>query len=625
MCGINGIYSFNKQLVDRARLQTMANVMVHRGPDDDGVEIDNFVGIGFRRLAIIDQSGANQPLFNENNRLMLVCNGEIYNYKDLREDLMTKGHEFRTNGDAETILHLYEEYGVDCVDHVQGMFSFILWDSEHELFFAARDHFGIKPFYYWYDDEKLICSSELKSVLGEFTGPAKLNEQSLLHFLSFQYVPEPATMVEGVYKLPAGHRLIVKGNDFKIERYWKPVFDPIEEPDEQVRKKIRKALTKSVELHSQSDVPIGSFLSSGIDSTAIAAMLRKMGPLKTFSVGFEGGLNECEVARKTAEILDTDHHEWTLSEEDFFQAVESAVWHQDDPVADPSAIPLYLLSKMASRHVKVVLSGEGADEFFGGYRIYQEPQALKYFQWLPPSIKRAWKKHSRQFPDFFGKNYLNRAMTLLENRFIGNAKIYTEDVLDVVHENLKERYLHNETAFQLVKPFYEGAKNMDDVTKMQIIDTNFWLPGNILAKADKMSMAHSLELRVPFVDQSVFEVGRKISLPGKVNRKTTKRIFREAMSGIVPDHVLHRRKLGFPVPLRNWLKGERGEKCLYFILESGLSQYLNERYVDKLFWEHQMDKADHSRKIWCLYILAQWHVLYIENEKKSYSYLDGAS
>lgn len=626
MCGINGIYSFKKLPIEIEALQRMASLMTHRGPDDDGIVVDRYAGMSFRRLSIIDKTGANQPLFNEDRSLMLVCNGEIYNYKTLRQELINKGHTFRSDGDVETIIHLYEEYGIDCVDHLRGMFAFILWDSKKEQFFAARDHFGIKPFYFWFNNDKLVCSSELKSVLNEGVGPFKLDEQSLLHYLSFQYVPEPATMVEGVNKLPAGYRLIARGSELTVEEYWKAEFEPTEEREDQVRENIKSALTESVQLHRQSDEPVGSFLSSGIDSTAIAALLRKSGPLKTFSVGFEdAGINECDIARETAKILGTEHYEWSLSEDDFFESVETAVWHQDDPVADPSAIPLYLLSQMASKHVKVVLSGEGADEFFGGYRIYQEPLSLQYFQWLTPSMKQTVREKLKFLPDFYGKNYLTRAMTPIEDRFIGNAKIFTDDVFDVVREDIRVRSNICETAFQRVKPYYEAAADYDDVTKMQIIDTNFWLPGNILAKADKMSMAHSLELRVPFVDRSVFDVARKISVQGKVDRKTTKRLFREAMKGIVPEHVLNRPKLGFPVPLRHWLRGERGKVCMLFILESGLNQYINETYVTKLFEEHQRGTSDHSRKIWCLYILAQWHVQYLEGGKSSFSYLSGVS
>ncbi|MBU9721440.1 MULTISPECIES: asparagine synthase (glutamine-hydrolyzing) [Bacillaceae] len=615
MCGINSYLSFSNQSINPTILQQMSDNMIHRGPDDEGFWIEKTIGMSFRRLSIIDTEGAQQPILNENETIVMICNGEIYNYRVLRNELEAKGHHFKTDGDTETIIHLYEEYGIDCVHHLRGMFSFILWDKKTNTLFGARDHFGIKPFYYLFDEQKLICSSELKSILKVSNQSHSLDPQSLVHYLTYQYVPEPRTMVNGINKLLPGHRLICRNQSLKIERYWEPTFQPKEQDVEVVKEKILTTLQESVKLHMQSDVTLGSFLSSGIDSTAIAAIMRKETKFHTFSVGFEGEQNECTVSRKTAEILDTYHHEWIIKEDEYFEAVNSSVWAQDDPVADPSAVALNLLSQLASEHVKVVLSGEGADELFGGYRIYQEPFAIRHIQLMPEIVKNILHQTIKHFPKFYGKNYIIRATTPIEKRFIGNAKIFTDDMVEILNDN-KMQYQYVD-AFEWAEQYYNRVKEHDDITKMQFIDLSLWLPGNILAKGDKMSMAHSLELRVPFLDKKVFEVASQIPTEYRVNRNRTKKIMRDALQGIVPEHVLNRPKLGFPVPLRQWLRGLRGEECLDVIKSSGLDQYINIDYVDALFRQHQTGKIDHSRKIWSLYTLSQWKVMFLDRYQSS--------
>ena len=605
MCGINGLIYFDGRDFDPSTLKNMCDQMIHRGPDDEGIYYALGIGLGFRRLSIIDTQGAQQPIANEDKTLWLVCNGEIYNYKHLREILTAKGHKFRTAGDAETIIHLYEEYGKDCVHHLRGMFAFILWDSKTKTFFAARDHFGIKPFYYTFNQDRLLCSSEIKSII--FTGltsPA-LNMQSLVYYLTYQYVPDPYTMFEGVMKLPPAHRLTVQQGKISIERYWSPEFLPLNRPASKMQREIVDVLQQSVKLHMQSDVPRGCFLSSGIDSTAIATLMRQHEEIKTFSVGFEGLNNECDVSGVTAKILKTEHHQWLIGEQDYFNAVKDCIWYQDDPVADPSAVALYLVSKLASQHVKVVLSGEGADELFGGYRIYQEPIALATIQWMTQPFKETLNQLVYNMPNFYGKNYLLRATTPLEQRFVGNAKIFTDEVYQLLVDSNK--YNHMQNAFQWAKQYYDQVSKLDDITKMQYIDLNLWLPGNILAKADKMTMANSLELRVPFLDREVFDVARTIPTKYRVDKTTTKRILREALTGIVPDHVIDRPKLGFPVPLRDWLRGKRGDICLGEIRHSGICQYIVENYATQLVRHHQAGKRDNSRKIWTIYVLAQWY------------------
>lgn len=624
MCGINGILYFGQvgqEINETDRLlKIMEDQMLHRGPDADGRYVHEQVGLSFRRLSIIDTEGAHQPLRNEDGSIYLICNGEIYNYLALQKELTSKGHQFRTQGDAETILHLYEEYGFDCVNHLRGMFAFIIWDEKRRIFFGARDHFGIKPFYYTYDHQKLVCSSELKSILNTNQGQWNIDIQGLYHYLGFQYVPEPRTMVDGVKKLPPGHRLIAKEGDVHIERYWQPNFEPSNHNQAKMVQSLRKTFDASVQLHLQSDVPVGCFLSSGIDSTAIAAKVSQLKKTHTFSVGFEGANNELNYSRETARLLQTEHHEWQISEQDYFGVLRDCVWHQDDPVADPSAVALFLVSQMASEYVKVVLSGEGADELFGGYRIYQEPLALKYLSWLPAKLKQSLNQALQNSRPFYGKNYLQRATTPLEQRFIGNAKIFTTDAQQVLAEQLTPDLAFLQDAFEWSGQYYQDTAKQDDITRMQHIDLNLWLPGNILAKGDKMSMAHSLELRVPFLDVEMFAVARTIPVKHKVNRKTTKLLLRAALSDLVPKHIIHRPKLGFPVPLAQWLQGKQGVKCLEVIKESGIEAYVNLRYIEELVRRHQRGEMNNTRKIWTIYIFAQWFQLYMNKSGQTLSF-----
>ena len=607
MCGINGLYYFKGTDNDPELLiKKMAKTMIHRGPDSDGFYANKRVALGFRRLSIIDLTGANQPISNEDGSIKLLCNGEIYNYLQLRDKLKSKGHRFSTNGDAEVIIHLYEEYGKDLVKHLRGMFAFALYDMMEDKLLLGRDYFGIKPLYYSLNDERFAFSSELKSILLAMENK-QLDEESLAYYLTYQYVPLNKTMVKDVFRLSPGHILEVSKNGIKEERFWKAEFEPVEKSKEQYIEEIRETLFESVKAHLQSDVPVGAYLSSGIDSTVIASMMSKIKDINTFSVGFEGKQNECDYSTETAKILGTNHHKWVISEEDYFNALKDYVWYIDEPVADPSAVALYLLSKLAAQHVKVVLSGEGADELFGGYKIYAEPQALKGIGSLPGPIKNCMNSVVKKLPNFYGKNYLLRATTELEQRFVGNAKIFVDDVKDVLLSTPSS----DNSPFELTAPFYTDSKHLDPLKRMQLIDINFWMPGNILVKADKMTMANSIELRVPFLDIEVFEVARKIPSRYNITPQTTKAILREAITEFVPPHIINRPKLGFPVPLAQWLKGPFGKECLDAIKDSGIGQYINLEYIDKLLKDHKADRANNARKIWTVYIVAMWYRRFI--------------
>jgi asparagine synthase (glutamine-hydrolysing) len=617
MCGIAGMFYYEPREMSDADIRAMTDIIVHRGPDEEGMYKSDGVLFGFRRLSIIDLAEGSQPLPNETESVWVVFNGEIYNYKQLRAELEALGHRFRTHSDTEVIVHLYEEMGEQCVHRLRGMFAFVVWDQQRQTLFGARDHFGIKPFYYTHDRHKLLFASEIKSLLVVPGVERAVNQESLLQYLTFQYVPQPETMFRGIHKLPHGHSFTI-GRDgvLRIRQYWDPQFTAEDRSMDDFIEELRERLRDSVEHHMQSDVKRGCFLSSGIDSTAIAAYMRQREPIKTFSVGFEGPNNEAIISADTALQLGTEHHAKMISERDFFDVLPAAIWHQDEPVADPSAIALYHVAQLAKKHVTVVLSGEGADELFGGYRIYREPSALRALSWLPESLKMRLHRLIEATPaSFYGRNYLLRATTPIEQRFLGNAKIFSEDTKAQLLSGDWRKQIAYREPFELVAPFYEKTRNWDPVTRMQYIDLHFWMPGDILMKADKMTMAHSLELRVPFLDKELFELVRKIPANYRIADGTTKAIFRRAMNGIVPENILQRPKLGFPVPLGEWLKGARAEQLLETIKGSGVDSYFSMQEVERLVRQHRDGQVDVSRKLWVLYVFALWHDTFLASDR----------
>jgi asparagine synthase (glutamine-hydrolysing) len=610
---------FDQREISDMALKAMTDVIVHRGPDDSGFWKEPGLGLGFRRLSIIDLKEGHQPLCNEDETVWIVFNGEIYNYKPLRAGLESRGHVFRTQTDTEVIVHLYEEYGEQCVQHLRGMFGFAVWDRKKRRLFGARDHFGIKPFYYSHDGNRFLFGSEIKSLLAAEDAERKLRPESLLNYLTFQYVPEPDTMFQGISKLPPGHAITVSPEgSVRIERYWDPMFEPVDRPLAHYIEEIREKLKESVALHMQSDVERGCFLSSGIDSTAIAAHMRAIEPIRTFSVGFEGPNDETRIARETAAALGTEHYAKIITERDYFESVPKAVWHQDEPVADPSAIALYHVAKLAREHVTVVLSGEGADELFGGYRIYCEPSALRPLSWLPAPLARLLNRIARLLPDgMAGRNYLLRATTPLEQRFLGNAKLLDEESKAAL-VRLDRRLLGSyRNPWQIAGQYYAKTRHLDPVTRMQYIDMNLWLPGDILMKADKMTMAHSLELRVPFLDKELFALAASIPASHRIAGGTTKYVFRKAMEGVIPDFILNRPKLGFPVPLRDWLKNKRGGELMEQIRGSGIDSVIDVNEVERMLQLHQSGRGDYSRIFWAVYIFGLWHETYLQESGRT--------
>ncbi len=605
MCGFAGFTGYLENGKDV--LTDMMNKIVHRGPDSAGQYIDDKAYMGFRRLSIIDLDNGSQPMFNEDRKIVITFNGEIYNHMELREELIAKGHIFANNSDTEVLIHAYEEYGKDMLNRLRGMFAFVIWDSEKETIFAARDFFGIKPFYYTVtDDGHLIYASEIKSILAHPSYKKEVNPVALENYLTFQYSVLEETFFKGIFKLMPAHCMTydVKNGMLNIERYWEPVFEPDNSKslDEWVNE-IDDAMHDSVKHHKISDVEVGSFLSSGVDSSYVAATFNGD---KTFTVGFDyEKYNEINYAKALSDKIKIDNYSKLVSSEEYWDAIPKIQYHMDEPLADPAAIALYFVSQTAAKHVKVSLSGEGADEFFGGYNIYHEPFDLNGFQKLPLGLRKGLASAAAAIPfKFKGKNYLVRASKSLEERFIGNAFMFNEAEREKILKNPTGKYPHTE----LTKPYYDKVKDLDDVTRMQYIDINFWLIGDILLKADKMSMAHSLEVRVPFLDKKVFDVARHIPTEYKVNQHNTKYAMRMAAHRYLPDMVAEKKKLGFPVPIRIWIKDEKYYNMIKKAFTSdAANEFFNTDILVQYLDEHKEGKADNSRKIWTVYMFLVWY------------------
>ncbi len=610
MCGFVGFTNYIKD--DGTILEKMMDTIVHRGPDVAGMYADSDIALGFRRLSIIDLEGGNQPMFNEDSTLVLVFNGEIYNYKQLREELRVAGHIFGSDADSEVVLHGFEQWGSEVVNRLRGMFAFVIFNKVDGTIFGARDIFGIKPFYYTVTENSFIFGSEIKSFIPHPEFEKQLNEQALAHYLSFQYSPSEETFFKGVYKLPPAHCFTFKNGEIKKERYFVPKFNTVPGVLDFYADEVDKAVRESVEAHKIADVEVGSFLSSGIDSSYIAeaAMVDK-----TFTVGFESGdgdrYNEINFAKQFADTIGVKNISKVITPEEYWQEFSKIQYHMDEPLADPAAIALYFVSKLASEHVKVVMSGEGADELFGGYRIYQEPITLTYYDRLPFSLRRIISKVCEHLPQIRGINYLVRRGKTIEERYIGNANIFSKKERDSI---LNSKIAKSTPVPKvLCDKFYDEIANKDDVTKMQYLDINMWLMGDILLKADKTSMANSLELRVPFLDKQVLELALTLPLDCRVNTVTTKLALRHAAEKTLPRVTAQKDKLGFPVPIREWLREEQYYNIVKEHFASDTAEkYFNTEKLVKMLNIHKEGKKDLSRKIWTVYTFLVWYNEYFK-------------
>ena len=600
----------------------------HRGPDEMDTWADGEVVYGFNRLAFIDLEHSHQPLVwgpPENpTRYTLNFNGEIYNYRELRRWLSDRfGTRFRTQGDGEAIVAAFHHLGPDSVKRLRGMFAFLIWDAQEKVVFGARDPFGIKPLYWSGGPGGVAFSSEKKSLL-ELSGPLgvreELDRRALQHYLVLQYVPEPESMHTGIRRVESGTSFYLRpGRRIQFQRYFFPRFDarPAADPDK-LYDEIADVMRDSVAKHmiSDPDVTVGAFLSGGIDSTATATLARQHNPnLIAFTAGFEReGYSEVDVAAETAQALDVRHVVRTVSAQEMMDALPLIVWYLDDPVADPALVPLWFIAREARKYVKAVLSGEGADELFGGYTIYNEPVSLAPFEKMPGGVRRAMGKVSSKLPEGVkGKDLLRRGSLDLEDRYYGNARNFRDDQLRaVLGKNYDERIGFKD----VTAPWYDVSRDWDPVARMQHVDLFTWLRGDILVKADKVTMANSLELRVPFLDTEVFEIASRLPKDQKLGGGTTKYALRQALKRIIPPHVLNRRKLGFPVPIRVWLRDEMVEWARGIIKESQTDHLLDRRGVMALLDEHREGEFDRSRQIWALLVFMIWHGIFVENRIK---------
>lgn len=601
MCGFVGFTNHIKQT--EKTLHNMMDTIIHRGPDSSGEYIDDFVALGFRRLSIIDLEFGNQPMFNEDKSLVLVFNGEIYNSRKLRDVLVTRGHAFSNQSDSEVLLHAYEEFGYDFVKELRGMFAFVIWDKNNKRIFGARDMFGIKPLHYAKMGDSFIFGSEIKSFLKHPSFKKELNREALENYLSFQYSPCCETFFKGVYKLSPAHYFVYENGKLEISRYW--MVDFKEENGKQLEEwadEIERVFDDSVEAHKISDVEVGSFLSSGVDSSYVACSANVD---KTFTVGFEQHkYNEINYAEELSEHIGVKNINKIISPEEFWDNFAKIQYHMDEPLADPAAVALYFVCKIASEHVKVVLSGEGADELFGGYNVYKDPVENAFYEKIPYGIRKFVAKVLSFFGERRGINYFIRRGQKVEERFIGNAYMFKKRE----REKILKKPVYAPAADQICKPFYDMVKDKDDVTKMQFIDMNMWMVGDILLKADRMSMAHSLELRVPFLDKKIVEVSRKIPLKFRVNKENTKFALRKAALRRMPKQVADKKKLGFPVPIRVWLRDDKYYNVVKDAFKSRVaSKFFNVSEILKLLDNHKNGKKDNSRKIWTIYTFIVWY------------------
>lgn len=605
MCGFVGF-------VDKAKdkkkiIKDMSDKIIHRGPDDYGYYTDNDVALGHRRLSIIDLKNGKQPIFNEDKSKVIIYNGEVYNHKEIREELIKKGYKFSTNTDTEVILNGYTEYGDKLFNMLRGMFAFVIYDIKDKTIIGCRDHFGIKPFYYYQTDDEFMFASEIKAMLPHPNFKKELNDKALKMYLIFQYSVFDETFFKNVYRLNPGHYFKYHDGKLTVKKYFDIEYHKEKKSYEEYRQEIKDILSNSVKCHQvNSDVEVGAYLSGGVDSSYVVGISK---PDKTFSVGFdEAGFDETELAQDFSKLMGIKNYRRYISKEDFFNALPKVEYHTDEPHANLSTVPLLFLSGLASEQIKVVLSGEGSDEMFGGYNEYYEPLAVRIYMNMPGFIKRPLASISSKLPHFPGKNTIIKYSKPFLERYLGHAQIMDEaEANKIVADKLKD----NMTTTDVLMPYYKNVEHADDVTKKMYLDMHFWLPKDMLLKADKMSMANSIELRVPFLDKEVWNVANKIPSKYLIRNKQTKEIFRSVANEIMPSDWSKRRKLGFPVPFSKWIREEK----YYNLVKTEfnrkyVSNFFDKEYINKLLEDHYQNKANNGRKIYNIYIFLVWYKVY---------------
>ncbi len=596
MSGFVGFADAKHPIDKEKTIESMMETITHRGgPDSGSHHVDE-------RIAF------NQPMYNEDRSIVLVFNGKIYNFQQLRTELLEKGHQFKSNADCEVILHGYEEYGMEIVQKLRGMFAFAIWDGNKEALFLARDHFGIKPLYYSQNttDQSFIFGSEIKSFLQYPAFTKELNKTALKPYLTFQYSVLDETFFKGVYKLRPGHYMMYKKGSIDIKKYWEPVFAEKNNSLEYYKEQINRIVKESVDLHKNSDVPVGAFLSGGIDSSYVTSLSL---PNKTFSVGFqdyETLFNETNLAADLSDLLGIENYKRMVTADECFQLLPTIQYHMDEPQSNPSSVPLYFLAELASKHVTVVLSGEGADEIFGGYIWYQNsPNLNKYKRMLPNTLRRPLSLLAKKLPQNRITAFLVKGGQKVEERFIGQAKIFEEEEALQV---LRSEYKNGPSVHEITKKHYDRVKDKDDLTKMQYLDLMLWQPGDILLKADKMSSAHSIEIRVPFLDQQVMAIAAELPSHMRVNEINTKYALREAAKDVLPKEWANRPKVGFPVPIRHWLQEEKYYSLVKEMFQSDLAkEFFSTDELMTYLDDHYTGKRNCARKIWTVYVFLIWY------------------
>lgn len=610
MCGFVGFLNEEANNDQNAAvIREMADQIRHRGPDQDDYFVDEDISLGFRRLSIIDLAGGSQPILNEDGSMVLVFNGEIYNFKTLREDLIEKGHLFKTQTDSEVLLHGYEEYGPDFTKRLRGMFAYLIWDKNKKTLFGARDIFGIKPFFYYDDGKTLLFASEIKAFCANPRFKKELNRERIPEYLCFEYIPSNETLFKYVYKMPPASYFICKDGKMEITEYYHLQYHIDDKKSlAEWEDIIAETFRDSTEVHGIADVEVGCFLSSGMDSSYAVKEMAKGNRVKTFSVGFaEEKYSELKYAEEYAKTIGVDIFTKKITADEYFDAVPTVQYYMDEPLPNPSAIALYFLTKKAAEQVKVVLSGEGADELFGGYYYYQDPLALQKYQKLPKSLRKGIAKIAEKLPEgTHGKRFLVRGAQTIDEYYIRNNYNF----------NWRERskYLNPDIPAPdpavFTKPFFDDCKGEDDITRMQYVDMKTWLVQDILVKADRMSMANSLELRVPFLDKKMLEVALSIPSRYRVSKDLTKIALRGAAAKQLPEKNAKMKKMGFPVPLNDWLKQDKYYAMVEKTFQSDTAaQFFNRDAILNLLREHREGKHN-MKRIWTIYCFLLWYQAY---------------
>ena len=605
MCGIAGFINTSKD--KKKIIKAMTDKIIHRGPDAEGFYVDNDIALGHRRLSIIDLSKGDQPIYNEDKSVVVIFNGEIYNYLELKTELKKKGHKFKTNCDTEVLVHGYEEWKENMPKKLRGMFAFAIYDIKNKTLFLARDNFGIKPLYYYENNNTFMFASEIKSFLAHPDFKKELNKDLIAPYLSFSFTPTKETLFKGVYRVDPGTSLTIKNGKVTTKRYYSLEFNQKDMSYEKAVADIDKLMKESVEKHMISDVEVGSFLSSGVDSSYLVALAR---PDKTYTVGYtDKKYNEIEYAKALTKELNIKNTSKVITKEEYLKIIPKIMYHLDEPTSDPAAVALYFVAKLASKDVKVVLSGEGADEFFGGYNTYHNEFDLSWYSKIPYFIRHTVAVICSHLPEVRGINFLVRRGMKLEDNYIGVSKVFSERETNKFMK-FKTKYQNKD----ITKEVYEEFKDKDNVTKMQAIDINFWLIKDILQKADRMTMANSLEGRVPFIDKEVFSYASSLPFEYKVTKENTKVALRDAAKKVIPTEAYKKKKLGFPVPLRAWMKEQDFYNEIKNTFNTDFSKEIfDNKYINKLLEKHVSGKKDNYKKVWTIYCFLKWYEVYFQN------------